>query len=229
MKNKINMLSFEDYSLSLSYNEERGYYEYVGCNNRSIVRKGSFVHLMASMGKRDFAVLDAYSCGLSKEENVRSNRGMREVLQASSLQAYCLVCRTQAGTVARHYLVERPDAMPSEEFERCMADCLKAGLCRDRAALYRRQSEYLFLYPDGTIANGAPVLTDDTVVGVEEPATNMGRMMYARHGLCYPSAFCRQGRKIKVVKSVTNDESEHEPNPMSHDRGFIKRLREGRK
>ena len=176
MKNKINMLSFEDYSLSLSYNEERGYYEYVGCNNRSIVRKGSFVHLMSSMGKRDFAVLDAYSCGLSKEENVRSNRGMREVLQTSSLMAYCLVSRTQTGTVARHYLVERPDAMPSDEFERCMADCLKAGLCRDRAALYRRQSEYLFLYPDGTIANGAPVLTDDIVVGVEEPATNIGRM-----------------------------------------------------
>ena len=95
MKNKINMLSFEDYSLSLSYNEERGYYEYVGCNNRSIVRKGSFVHLMSSMGKRDFAVLDAYSCGLSKEENVRSNRGMREVLQTSSLMAYCLVSRRQ--------------------------------------------------------------------------------------------------------------------------------------
>lgn len=229
MKNKIKMLSFEDYSLSLSYNKERGYYEYVGCNNRSIVRKGSFAHLMASMGKRDFAVLDAYSCGLSKEENVRSNRGMREVLQTSFLMAYCLVSRTQAGTVVRHYLVERPDTMPSDEFERCMADCLKAGLCRDRTALYRRQSEYLFLYPDGTIANGSPVLTDDIVVGVEEPATNMGRMMYARHGLCYPSAFCRQGRKIKVVKSVTNDEAECEPNLMSHDRGFIKMLGEGRK
>ena len=222
MHHKIKMLSFEDYSLTLSYDEEREYYEYIGCDNRCIIRKGSFAHLMSTMGKRDFAVLSACRCGLSKEENVCANRAKREVLQALSLRAYCLVCLTESGTVARHYLVERPDAMPSDRFEKSIAD----SLCGDETALYRRESEYFFLYPDGTFASGAPVLADEIVVGVEEPATNMGKMLFASHGLCNPSAPPRQGRKLRVEKSATQDESGSDSASMSHDRTFRKALKE---
>lgn len=220
------MVGFEDYSLTLSYDETKGYYEYNGCNNHSIIYKGSFVHLMENVGKRDFAVLSAYSCRLSKKENISRNCAMREVLQASSLRPYCLVCRTQAEIVVRRYLVEKPDVMSSDEFEKCIVDCLNVGQGRDELALYRKQSEYLVIHSNGTFRNDVPIFADEFVVGVEKPATNMGKMLFARLGIYYPTDFPHQSRKIKVMKSITHNEEEQEPNLMLHDRTFIKRLKE---
>lgn len=191
------MVGFEDYSLNLAYDEQRGYYEYVGCHNHSVIRRGSFVHLIECIGQRDFALLGAYRPDLSKEENILRNREIRKRLQGKSLRVYMLVCREQAETAVRRYLVLKPYTMPSDEFEQGIMDCLAVGPCRGEVALYCRQTSYCTLSSNGISVGSVPLLLDESqshgisterivVVGVEEPVTNMGKMLYAMNGIDYP-------------------------------------------
>lgn len=64
--------------------------------------------------------------------------------------------------------------------------------------------------------------------GVQEYLLSPDKMLYARQGLNHPIDLPRKVRKLKVKKSVAKIKEEHEPNPMSmsHDREFIKRLKE---
>ena len=62
--------------------------------------------------------------------------------------------------------------------------------------------------------------------GVQEYLLSPDKMLYVRHGLNHPIDLPRQVRKLTVKKFVAKIKEEHEPNPMSHDREFIKRLKE---
>lgn len=193
------MYPFEDYSSVLQYNAERSYYEYSGCENYCIIPKDSLGNLMEQMQQSDIACISALNPALTKEQNLKRCAEIRRLLREKALGLFQLACLNTCDEVERMFLIERPEEMPVLDFRQTILECMNVVPIADEIALYRMDGIGYMLRGDGLMkryvskeveradnaGNFLDKLRSYSFMGVEMPATNLGRQMYTNHGIRY--------------------------------------------
>lgn len=205
------MYPFEDYSAEIVYHAGSRCYAFKDCLNASIIPADSVPRLADRLQGRDLALMAACRPTLTKEQNIACNRMLRTLLWEQGVGVYQLVGYWVAVPEAtqwaaeRCYLAARPQTMQAGAFESLLQACLAAGGEAQGAVLLRRGAACCVLHP-----NGEPELLDGGELtlpqlaqayarhvrhrdapfpfrwaGCEEPATNLGRQMFARHHIYY--------------------------------------------
>lgn len=197
-KGVCDIKGFEDYSGKMTHSQ-KGYSQYAGCANSSIIREGSIERLAEYTAADDCAIIAAQRPGMGKEENILLNRKAREVLAEKSIGVYQLAGHFEGKEYERCYFVTRPRNMESNSFEQALQKAMREGEVNNEPAIYRKEDRLYYIYANGAIeeCNAAGIFDARRTCnagkgegkflfrGVEEPATNLGKQVYAIHNILY--------------------------------------------
>lgn len=212
---------FEDYSNNIikinSKTLSGNCFKYVNCDNHCIISEDSLSRTLSIIKDKDFAILTAYRGEFSKKENIIRNRKLRTQLNNYKMGVHQLVghwqeapagkdyteCKPDELTdvIERSYLVAKPDAMSSEEFENTICNLLTIDGETQDAAVIKNENGIFLIYNNGQkeqigsdvslgkinqaysqhVKNNIPFVFE----GIEIPVSNLSKQMYKLHNILF--------------------------------------------
>lgn len=142
-------------------------FEFVNCDNNSIVYEGSFNRLMSLMKETDFCIISAYRSDLSKQENIKRNNKLIKFLVDREMRPSILVGHwletpeknkdyknapkdELIDAVERSLFVPKPNEMSYAEFKKLMIQLMNFDGREQNSMVLKHNSDVSLFYNDGT-------------------------------------------------------------------------------